>query len=232
MGTDFVENLRLTNSNLLQTVMLIKKANETAIDIIGVVITEMKVKGQNTVIKQIVYIASNTTRVFLSREACEELDLIPEKLPKIGLELNHMKINSITNEEGVRELVEINTPIMDLNKTIPLFQRFCSYKGMRANCYTTDGKLVVPSSQSTYPSEENYSPVGEEAQSKEIGLKEFQQLIHEQDEIENKCLEMFKEHRLETNHVPGKFHKAPTFGLDTWWTPRIPPQRMNMLSPL
>ena len=63
--------------------MLIIKANKTAINIIGVIITEIKVEGQNTVVKQIVHIASNTTEVLLSSEACEQLGLTTEQFPRV-----------------------------------------------------------------------------------------------------------------------------------------------------
>ena len=65
-GTEFVTNLGLTENDLLAMNMLIWNTNKIAMNIIGMVITEIKVEGQNTIIKQIVYITSNTNKVFLS----------------------------------------------------------------------------------------------------------------------------------------------------------------------
>ena len=64
---------------------------------------EIKVDGQNMVTKQVVYIASNATRVFLSREACEQIGLIPENFLKIEFELNHIEINPLPNDERAKE---------------------------------------------------------------------------------------------------------------------------------
>ena len=62
-------------------------ANKTAIDVIGMVITEIKAEGQDTVTKQNVH---------------EQLGLIPEKLPKIEQELKHVETKTIPNE-GVKK---------------------------------------------------------------------------------------------------------------------------------
>ena len=93
-GTDFIKNLGLARNNILQTEISIGKINEMAIDIISAVLMEMKAEGRNMVIKQIVYIASNTNKVFLSRTACEQLGLISDKPPGMELELNHAEANS------------------------------------------------------------------------------------------------------------------------------------------
>ena len=94
-GTDFIKNLGLARNNILQTEISIGKINEMAIDIISAVLTEMKAEGRNMVIKQVVYITSNTNEVFLSRMACEQLGLISDKPPGIELELNHAGPNKI-----------------------------------------------------------------------------------------------------------------------------------------
>ena len=103
-GTEFVKNLGLTKNDLLPMNMLIWNTNKIAMDIISMVIMEIKVEGQNTVVKQIVYIASNTNEVFLSREACEQLGLILEDPQGIGQELNHIGTNPIPKKMETKEL--------------------------------------------------------------------------------------------------------------------------------
>ena len=47
-GMDFVKSLGLAKKDLLPVEMSMRAANKTAIDIIGAVIAEIKVDGQNT----------------------------------------------------------------------------------------------------------------------------------------------------------------------------------------
>ena len=60
-------------------------------------------EGQNTVIKQIVHIASNTTEVLLSIEAYKQLGLTTEQLPKSGMEPNGTEIKSTSNGKEDKE---------------------------------------------------------------------------------------------------------------------------------
>ena len=72
-------------------------------DIIGAVISDIKLEGKNTVVKQIVHIASNTTEVLLNRVACKQLGLTTEQPPKNGMKLNYAEIKSIPNRGENKE---------------------------------------------------------------------------------------------------------------------------------
>ena len=74
-----------------------RAANKTSIDIIGGVIVEIKVAGplgSDRSTKQVVYIANNASKVFLSQEACKQLGLIHKSFPNnevaSACEVNHL----------------------------------------------------------------------------------------------------------------------------------------------
>ena len=89
-GMEFVKNLGLARNDILPIEMSTIKVNETTIDIISMVITDIKVEGTNTVVKQIVHITSNTTEVLLNRVACKHLGLTTEQPPQ---EWNEVKLH-------------------------------------------------------------------------------------------------------------------------------------------
>ena len=82
-GLSFVQHLGLKKEDLLPVKTLIKAANKTALTIIGALIVEICINSGHSdeVTKQVVYITSSTDKVFLNREACEHLKLIPESFP-------------------------------------------------------------------------------------------------------------------------------------------------------
>ena len=186
----------------------------------------MKVEGQNTAIKQVIYITSNANEVSLSRKTCEQLGLIPKTFPQMKLEPNYIE-NPILDDGGVTEPVETNTPTTDktgLNNTP--YQRDCNYMGRRSNYSITEEKFAMLSIQSKYTLEDKYCPVEKEASDKEVGQKKLQYVTHELNEVhhkptpklikdrnhnktENECLKRFKEHRLKTNHVLRKSNENP-----------------------
>ena len=104
-GVEFAQSLGLVKKDLLPVEMSMRAANKTNIDIIGAIIVEIKVVGHEVVTKQVVYIATNATRVFLNREACEQLGLVPENFPHINQIENCSEINSLPNEESTKETV-------------------------------------------------------------------------------------------------------------------------------
>ena len=102
-GVEFARDLGLAKRDLLPVEMSMRAANKTNIDIIGALIVEIKVVGHETVSKQVVYIATNASRVFLNREACEQLGLVPKNFPQINQIEDCHEVNSLPNDESTTE---------------------------------------------------------------------------------------------------------------------------------
>ena len=96
-GLSFIRHLGLRPQDLLPVRTSIKAANRTEIVIIGAVIVEIRLNRPNseTFSKQVVYITTSADRVFLNREACEQLGLIPDQFP-------FATVNAVGEEENYR----------------------------------------------------------------------------------------------------------------------------------
>ena len=86
-GVDLLSKLGLNNSHLVPVSLKMNAANITAIKIIGALplcITGISPNGINHRTHQIVYFTDSTTRMFLSKQACETLGIISKNFPTIA----------------------------------------------------------------------------------------------------------------------------------------------------
>ena len=100
-GTNLLRNLNLQQNQLIAVTMKMTAANSKGIDIIGAL--PLRISGRTlsgTVIstRQLVYFTPATTKLFLSKEACQKLGLISKYFPSIGenlgIEEDHKKPES------------------------------------------------------------------------------------------------------------------------------------------
>ena len=87
-GTNLLQHLNLRNDDLIPTKMAMNAANNKAINILGAVVVRLKSLNnlQNTTeTRQMIYITTDTDRMFLSREACAALGIIQKDFPHITL---------------------------------------------------------------------------------------------------------------------------------------------------
>ena len=83
-GISILKPLGITKSDLIPTSMKMKAANQNAISILGALvfrITGFTQSGRPVTTRQIVYLTDSTDKLFLSREACVALGLLPMGFP-------------------------------------------------------------------------------------------------------------------------------------------------------
>ena len=86
-GTKVIRLLGLSDSDLLPVTLRMHAANNNGIKILGAVVLRFSGQshtGQTLETRQIVYITSDTDKLFLSREACTALGMITTNFPSVG----------------------------------------------------------------------------------------------------------------------------------------------------
>ena len=83
-GVKVVKKLGLTTEDLIPVSLKMHAADNHDINILGAIILRLSgkdSKGEERYTRQIVYVTNSTDRLFLSREACADLGLIPPDFP-------------------------------------------------------------------------------------------------------------------------------------------------------
>ena len=86
-GINTIRQLGLSQDDLIPVTMTMTGVANDGIPIIGATVIRFSGKtssGDERSTRQLVYITNTTPHIFLSREGCAELGLIPHKFPKIG----------------------------------------------------------------------------------------------------------------------------------------------------
>ena len=86
-GTTLLHQMGLTHANLNRVKMRMTAADNRPINIIGALILRISGKTSNNETletRQVVYFTDSTSKLFLSRQACAALGLIPDQFPSIG----------------------------------------------------------------------------------------------------------------------------------------------------
>ena len=123
-GYNFVKRLGLED-HLIKVNLKMTAANKSTINILGAVVVRFSGKdnsGADVETRQMVYITDTADRVFLSREACQELGLIPSNFPILGDTCD--AINGKTDLENKttvdsRNVAECGCPKRELPPPIP-----------------------------------------------------------------------------------------------------------------
>ena len=87
IGMNLVQRFDLRQNDLIPVKMRMRAANENNISIIGAVILRLTGKsesGRTHETREMVYVTHDTDKLFLSREACQRLGMIPSSFPTIG----------------------------------------------------------------------------------------------------------------------------------------------------
>ena len=86
-GVNLLSKLGLPHSALIPVTTQMKGADNAPFNILGALFVELSGKdeyGSTYVTKQMVYISKNTEAFYLSRSACQDLQIIGREFPKIG----------------------------------------------------------------------------------------------------------------------------------------------------
>lgn len=89
IGMKLIKHLGLRMNDLIPVTMKMRAANGNGINILGAAILRLSgasnsKPGHLLETRQVVYVTDNSDRLFLSREACEQLCIIAESFPTIG----------------------------------------------------------------------------------------------------------------------------------------------------
>ena len=80
-GVNILHKLGMSRDTLIPVSQRMQAANKSGIHILGANLLELPLPDSDAVTKQMIYVTPNVTRLFLSREACADLGLIPSKFP-------------------------------------------------------------------------------------------------------------------------------------------------------
>ena len=80
-GVNILHKLGMSRKTLIPVSQRMQAANKSGIHILGAILLELSLPDSDAVTKQMIYVTPNVTRLFLSREACADLGLIPSKFP-------------------------------------------------------------------------------------------------------------------------------------------------------
>lgn len=80
-GTFLLRRLGLTNTDLIPVSLTMKAANMSGINILGALLLEISLRNATRTSKQMVYITASVNKLFLSRETCTGLGIIPSDFP-------------------------------------------------------------------------------------------------------------------------------------------------------
>ena len=100
-GVKLLGKLNLKISDLIPVHMKMAAANAKPINILGAAILRYSgtdSNGNAIETRQITYITDNSEKVFLSKEACQDLGMISQSFPKVGESNNEMQSSEITLE--------------------------------------------------------------------------------------------------------------------------------------
>ena len=81
VGAHILQKLGISKADLIPVTQRMQAANNSGILILGAILLEFKLSGTEPCSKQMVYVTPNISRLFLSREACSELGMIPRGFP-------------------------------------------------------------------------------------------------------------------------------------------------------
>ena len=87
MGPRQLYKLGMTEADLLEPVLSLSAANKTGITILGavyLVISGMDKTGKLWKTNQLCYVAQGVDQFLLSREACQQLGMLPSSFPEVG----------------------------------------------------------------------------------------------------------------------------------------------------
>ena len=87
-GFELFEKLGLSNNDLIPVNMRMHSADNRDIPILGAIILRLSGRdqlGNERITRQIVYITYSTDKLFISREACVDLGIIPVQFPVVGV---------------------------------------------------------------------------------------------------------------------------------------------------
>lgn len=79
--THILQELGISKADLIPVTQRMHAANNSGIWILGAILLEFKLPGTEPCSKQMVYVTPNVSRLFLSREVCSELGMIPRGFP-------------------------------------------------------------------------------------------------------------------------------------------------------
>ena len=86
-GVKIIHRLGLKISDLMPVTMKMHAANDKGIKILGATVLRLSGKdthGRTVETKQMTYVTDNSDRLFISKEACIALGIIPESFPEVG----------------------------------------------------------------------------------------------------------------------------------------------------
>ena len=79
---NLLQHLNLQKDDLIPTKMVMHAANNKTINILGAVVVRLKTLSKNTTeTRQMIYITTDTEKMFTSKEACVALGMIPKAFP-------------------------------------------------------------------------------------------------------------------------------------------------------
>ena len=112
-GLKVMKKLGLSVRDLIPVDIEMHTANNNNIRILGATILRLSGKnnkGGEHSTRQIVYVTDNTDKLFLSREACTDLGIIPNTFPTIGDAEDTRSTNSITSTDTTTPQQECQCP--------------------------------------------------------------------------------------------------------------------------
>ena len=98
-GLKVVKKLGLSVGDLIPVDIEMHAANNNNIRILGATILRLSGKNNKQSTRQMVYVTDNTDKLFLSREACVDLEIIPETFPTMGEAEETKSTNSISTTD-------------------------------------------------------------------------------------------------------------------------------------
>ena len=102
-GLKIVKKLGVSVEDLIPVSIKMRAANNDDISILGATILRLSGRdneGEERSTRQMVYVTNNTDRLFLSREACVDLGIIPKTFPTIGETEETKSANSISTMDA------------------------------------------------------------------------------------------------------------------------------------
>lgn len=88
-GIKVIHRLGLRKSDLIPVTMRMHTANNGGNNILGATVLRLSGKNKRSQAietRQMTYVTDSSDKLFLSREACAALDIIPDSFPKIGID--------------------------------------------------------------------------------------------------------------------------------------------------
>ena len=101
-GLKVIKKLGISARDLIPVDIRMQAANNNSIRILGTTILKLSGKndeGEERSTRQIIYVTDNADKLFLSREACVDLGIIPNTFPTIGEAEETESANFIDNTD-------------------------------------------------------------------------------------------------------------------------------------